>query len=583
MTRQRSAHRSGASIRRLRALVSGVVALAGACTLASSVPLGHARLLSLPSRLPSVVGASGHVTAVLAGFALLFLARHLRQGKRRAWRAAAALLVLSAVAHVVKGPDVPEAAAALLLAAGLWALRPAFTVPGDRPALRRLLATAPVFATCVLAYGVAALWLERLRVHPRPHGAGYLTATLRGVAGLPMGLRFDGVVFRHAFPASLALLGLGAAIVAAVVFLRPQTPRIRRAPGDDVRARAVVQAWGSDTLDYFALRDDKHWFFAADGRVLFAYGYAFGVAFVSGDPIGPPGLIPGALEEFAAACASRGWAMAFLATGPRYEDAYAALGLRSQYLGDEAVLAMDRFSLEGRAIRRVRQAVAKLDRLGYSVELLRDPEVSVDLAAELGAMDARWRRGAPERGFTMALGKSLATQDPACRVALARDADGAARAYLHLVPCGGNAPGYSLDLMRRDLDTPNGVVQYLIVRTVERLRAEGAMRLSLNFAAFARLIDGGAVHGPWQRTQRLAVRLAERRYQIASLRDFNAPFAPEWIPRRVWYGGRLDLPRVALGYLRLESFLPSRRPAPAPGPGQPDPADHAVSAASRRP
>ena len=52
------------------------------------------------------------------------------------------------------------------------------------------------------------------------------------------------------------------------------------------RARGIIEHHGGDTLDYFALRDDKSWFFT--GESLVAYSVINGVMLVSPDPIGPP-------------------------------------------------------------------------------------------------------------------------------------------------------------------------------------------------------------------------------------------------------------------------------------------------------
>ena len=48
---------------------------------------------------------------------------------------------------------------------------------------------------------------------------------------------------------------------------------------------------------------------------------------------------------------------------------YDQLGLRTIYLGDEAMLDLQSFSLEGRAIRKVRQSVTRLQKAGYRAEL----------------------------------------------------------------------------------------------------------------------------------------------------------------------------------------------------------------------
>ena len=73
----------------------------------------------------------------------------------------------------------------------------------------------------------------------------------------------------------------------------PRPPHLRpgraaRAPSAASAPSEIVRAWGDDTLDYFALRRDKNYFFSADGQSLIAYLYVRGTAMVAADPIGPP-------------------------------------------------------------------------------------------------------------------------------------------------------------------------------------------------------------------------------------------------------------------------------------------------------
>ena len=91
---------------------------------------------------------------------------------------------------------------------------------------------------------------------------------------------------------SLLAVGLSLVVVALYLLTRPVVDRrlsSGRAPvgrrAAELRARDIVRRHGTGTLDYFALRDDKQWFFHRDSLVAYAvYG---GVCLVSPDPIGP--------------------------------------------------------------------------------------------------------------------------------------------------------------------------------------------------------------------------------------------------------------------------------------------------------
>src|SRR5262249_31349826 len=158
-------------------------------------------------------------------------------------------------------------------------------------------------------------------------------------------------------------------------------------------------------------------------------------------------------------------------------------GLHAFYIGDEAVVQTADFSIEGRSIRKVRQSVTRLVRAGYTVELLAAAAFDAEALAELERVSSLWHAGGEERGFVMtmdALADGL--------VVLARDSEGVARGFLHFVPAHGR-PAVSLSFMRRDPATPNGLMEFLVVRAIELLRERGVEELSLNFVMFARLLE----------------------------------------------------------------------------------------------
>jgi lysyl-tRNA synthetase, class II len=230
-------------------------------------------------------------------------------------------------------------------------------------------------------------------------------------------------------------------------------------------------------------------------------------------------------------------------------------GLRWLYIGDEAIVETARFSLEGRSIRKVRQSVNRLLRDGYNAELRELETLDETTRGELDHVSSLWRAGAPERGFSMAMDSLLgAPQDSV--VIVARDAQGAVRAFLHFVPAYGRQ-AMSLSFMRRDRDTPNGLMEFLVVRAIELLRNRGIEELSLNFAAFGRLFD--RPEGLIDRTLGHIVSLGDPFFQIESLYRFNAKFGPRWEPRYLVYEGPAALGRTGVAAMRAEGQLPLGR------------------------
>jgi len=194
-----------------------------------------------------------------------------------------------------------------------------------------------------------------------------------------------------AFHDELAWLrvGVGAFTVIALVvggrlFFRPLAPP-RELPEPHVRDAVdeLVRAHGSDTLAFFKLRRDMHYLVSSDRRAFVGYRVEGGVLLAAGDPVGPMDALPDLIRDLFAFAEVRGLRVAVLAASNRLLPLWQQAGLRSLYIGDEAILETACFSLEGRAIRKIRQAVTRLEKAGYSAS-----------AAELGSLDG-WSASPP--------------------------------------------------------------------------------------------------------------------------------------------------------------------------------------------
>ena len=277
---------------------------------------------------------------------------------------------------------------------------------------------------------------------------------------------------------------------------------------------------------------------------------------VSGDPVGAPDALPALVSELCRFAELRGLRIAAVGASKATLPLWRSAGLRALYIGDEAVIETRTFSLDGRAVRKVRQSVHRLEREGYRAELILPGRLTPSLLAELESVAERWRGGKPERGFAMAMDSISGDQADGTLLVVARDGTGAARGFLHYVPSFGR-PAMSLSAMRRDPDTPNGLMEFLVARSVELLRGRGVEDISLNFAAFNRLLQS-----PEGRRERLLGRclaLTNPYFQLESLYRFTAKFFPRWEPRYLVYDRPLALPRVGLAVMFVEGQLPKPR------------------------
>jgi len=548
----RQAHRR---TRRVRRWASAAILFAGIVDLLDAItpPLRgrlHVVLEFLPLRASEAAGA----LIAMAGLALVALGRGILRGQRRAWRVAVALLSGTIVLHLVAGADVEESLFAVAVLVLLLVNRRDFQAASDWSSLRSAMIALGVGLVGITLLTTASIELfTHIGRHHHTHIPWWtalwaVSERLVGIHTVALPERAD----RFLAP---ALLAMGLTIVALALFLltRPVVDRrLTSGRTAEFRARDIVRRHGISTLDYFALRSDKKWFFHRDSLVAYAvYG---GVCLISPDPIGPQNereQVWGAFRRFAD---SHGWVTSVMGAGEEWLPVYRDSGMHHIYLGDEAVVRVQSFSLSGGGMKGLRQAHNRITKYGYTASFHDPARLDPALAAELTTLMGLSRQGEHERGFSMMLGRVFDPRDTGLLLAVVRGPDGAAAAMCQFVPAPG-INGYSLDLMRRDpADHPNGLLDFALVSTIEHLRAGGYQGLSLNFATLRSTLSGDKGDGTMQRAERWFLKRLSSFAQIESLWRFNAKYEPEWLPRYVVFDTAEHLVPVVMAIMRAESL-----------------------------
>ncbi|MFE4862781.1 phosphatidylglycerol lysyltransferase domain-containing protein [Streptomyces sp. NPDC056670] len=325
---------------------------------------------------------------------------------------------------------------------------------------------------------------------------------------------------------------------------------------DEERLRALLDKQGErDSLGYFALRREKAVIWSPTGKAAVTYRVINSVSLASGDPIGDPEAWPGAIEPWLAEARAHGWIPAVTGASEEAGQIYARHGLDALEMGDEAIVETAEFTLDGRAMRTVRQAYNRVKRAGYEVRIRRHADIPAEEMNELLRKADDWRDGATERGFSMALGRLGDPADGQCMMLECFDGDGELRALLSFVPWG--PEGLSLDLMRRDRDSENGLIEFMVIELLQRAKEIKITQVSLNFAMFRSVFERGSKlgAGPVLRLWRSLLSFFSRWWQIESLYRSNAKYRPIWEPRFTLFEKSADLPRIAIASARAEGFL----------------------------
>ena len=323
---------------------------------------------------------------------------------------------------------------------------------------------------------------------------------------------------------AITLLTFGLALRAA---LRPRRERLDLP--DKValaKAEAIVQAQDT-TGACLALNGDKHLLFDASEHAFIMFGQRGRSWVALFDPIGPASAWPDLIWSFMERARESNGRASFYQVRPQSLPLYLDTGLRVFKLGEEAIVPLAEFSLQGGQRAKLRQSVNRAERDGLGFELLGRAAVP-EVLAELRAISDIWLRehNTAEKRFSLgAFNTDYLQHYP---VAVIRR-QGKIIAFANVLCTAQNAE-VSVDLMRHVSEPPPGTMDLLFAKLMLRYRELGYQRFCLGMAPLSGMVDH-PLAPRWHRVGRLLFAHGEHFYNFRGLRAFKEKFAPEWEAR----------------------------------------------------
>lgn len=532
-------------------VLAALVAAMGVVNVLSALTpsLAGGKLAFLEQELPLSVRHGGHLTAAMAGFALLALAHSLGRRKRIAWVVALGALGVSVASHLVKGPDYAETLFAAGLIAALWFSRAHFHARSDRPSIWQGVGVLAGALAFTLVYGAAGFFLL-----DRHYNINFgLWAALRQTLVMFTQYYDPGLTpvtaFGSFFADSIYAVGALTLTYAAWMLMRPVLVRQPATAGDRERAGAIVERFGHTSLARFVLFDDKHYLFSEGGAVI-GYVLVGGAAVALGDPIGPAEDTLPSIEAFAALCRVNDWLPVFYQTQPDTLALYQRAGFDALCIGHEAIIRLDKFSLAGGENKGLRSHVNKLTKAGHRF-VVEEPPISDDLLRDLRAISDEWltMMHGSEKRFSLGWFDDDYIRQSSIGAVITPA--GEISAFVNLIP-EYQANEIAIDLMRRRQEIENGTMEYLFVSLFQWAQARGYERFNLGLSALAGV--GEQADDPVaERIMHWVYEYVDQFYNFKGLHAFKEKFRPEWSPRYLIYPGPATLAQAWVAVVRANS------------------------------
>lgn len=518
-------------------LMSVASFLGGAMLLMSgSLPGVPDRLHALRDVVPLPFIEASHLASSLVGTGLLLLAPALYRRLDGAFAAIRALLLAGAAFSIFKGVDYEEAAVCIVIAMLLQWTRHAFYRRTEL--IARPLSTP--WLACVVAMVGLSIWVGFF---------SYKHVDYQNDLWWQFALRDDASRFLR------ASLGVGVVLGGAALWrlfaAAPPPPTGTADPGEIARLLATAER----TEATLALTGDKRFLLSPQRDAFLMYQVRGTSWIVMGDPVGAREAWPDLLWSIRdLADAAQGRLLLYQITPAALELAI-EMGLGVIKYGEEGLVDLAGFALDGTRPRSLRQAYRRAEREGASFAVVPRADVPA-LLPELARVSREWlaAKGQREKAF------SLGRFDPAYVVqfdcAVVRH-EGRVIAFANLWTTANKAE-VSVDLMRHADAGPQGVMDYLFVSLMLWGKAQGYARFSLGLAPLSG-IEGRRLAPVWAKAASILFNHGERLYGFKGLRSYKQKFAPVWEARFIAGPNGLAL----LQALRDLSALVSRPRPPA--------------------
>jgi phosphatidylglycerol lysyltransferase len=488
-----------------------------------ATPAAPGRLAWLHSLVPLGVIELSHFVGSLAGALLLLVSQGLARRLDAAYFAAVAAVVVGVAASLLKGADYEEATLLLLLLVVMLLARSGF----DRRAAFFGTRFTPGWIASSLGALGASMWLGLFAFqHVEYSGELWWQFELHGEAP-----RF----LRASVGAAIAILLFGLARL-----LRRTPPDVPEPTDEDLASASAILIGQSSTVPYLVYLRDKALLFDERRRGFVMYGVRGRTWAALSDPVGPSECVPDLIRLFLERCRESAGVPVFYEVRKEGLHHYADFGLTCVKLGEEARVDLSRFTLEGAAAARFRQAVRRIERAGATFRVLAGDALP-PIVDRLEEVSREWLRekAAAEKGFSLGFfDRDYVSRFPVAVV----ERDGRIVAFASLWP-GPDRHELSADLMRYGPEAPNGVMEALFVHIMVWGREQGYRYFSLGMAPLSGF-EASPIARFWTRAGRFLYEHGEAFYNFQGLRAYKEKFNPRWEPRYLAYPGGLHLPFI---------------------------------------
>jgi phosphatidylglycerol lysyltransferase len=477
----------------------------------------------------------------IAGLFLLVTAAFMLRGLRTAWWFAIGLSIISVFGNITKGIDYEEATIALLTLGSLIATRKEYHIKTN-PRLGTVgLQTAVLSMGAVILYGVVGFYFldkKHFQIDFNIFQSFWYTIQNFFLIGSSDLIPRDG--FARDFIYLIKISGFASISFLVYSLVRPYVFRITPTDEEIARGKYLTSQYGNSALDFFKTYSDK-FIFAPDGiNAFISYRVSRNFAVVLENPVAENmEEMKKCLVAFNEYSYDNGLKDIYYRVPKESLPLYFELSRKSLFLGQEGVVNLDTFTLEGGEKKSIRNALNKIKEQGYTTQV-NTPPLRDGLIQKLKSVSDEWLKLTDREEIIFSQGMFVEKEIKEQTVITIENSEEKIIAFLNIIPDYVKNEG-TYDMLRKTADAPNGIMDYILVELFKYLKSCGLKYVNLGFAPMSGLDDP---HNFPEKSMKFAYEKIRSFSHYKGQRDYKEKFNPQWHDKFLIYSNDYDLLQV---------------------------------------
>lgn len=477
----------------------------------------------------------------ITGLFLLVTAAFMLRGLRTAWWFAIGLSIISVFDHITKGIDYEEATIALLIIGSLIGTRKQYYVKTN-PRLGTVgLQTALLSMAAVMLYVIVGFYfLDKRHFHIDFNIFQSFWYTLQNFFLIGNSELIPRDAFARDFIYLIKISGFASISFLVYSLVRPYVFKITPTEEERSRAKFLTGQYGNSALDFFKTYSDKFIYAPPDINAYISYRVSRNFAVVLEDPVSENREeMKKCISSFGNYCYENGLKEIYYRVPKESLSVYNELSKKSLFLGQEGVVDLNSFSLEGGEKKSIRNALNKIKEQGYTTHI-NTPPLRDGLIQKLKAVSEEWLKLTEREEIIFSQGMFVETEIKEQTVISIENHEEKIIAFLNVIPDYVKDEG-TYDLLRKTADAPNGIMDHILIELFKYFKANGIRYVNLGFAPMSGLNDP---HNFTEKSMKFAYEKIRSFSHYKGQRDYKEKFNPQWNDKYLIYSNDYDLLQV---------------------------------------